>query len=115
MSEKDGDSRAKDLKIAEVLSSLQENETSYFNKLKILQTSLSEIKQESAQSSELLLAQIETLKTKLLTEKKATSKEIEQSLALTQKETLLKHTKKELAAAKAHVEKIKLKNKDLKI
>jgi len=49
-----------------------------------------------------------------LAEKKATGKEIEQSLALTQKETLLKYAKKDLATAKVHIAKLKVKNKDLK-
>lgn len=66
------------------------------------------------QASQLLQAQIETLKGKLVHEKRATGKEVEQSLALTQKETLLKHAKKELATSKAQVTKLKAKNKDLK-
>ena len=35
-------------------------------------------------------------------------------LALTQKDTLLKHAKKDLAASKAQVAKLKSKNRDLK-
>ena len=49
-----------------------------------------------------------------MADKKATAKEIEQSLALTQKETLLKHAKKDLTTSKGQVTKLKAKNKDLK-
>ena len=49
-------------------------------------------------------SQIEHIKTKLVSEKGVsvkTSKEVDQSLALTQKDTLLKHAKKDLTTTKA--------------
>ena len=48
-----------------------------------MQTTLSEVKTESAQTQQLLQTQIECLKTKLIADKKATNKEIEQSLTIT--------------------------------
>jgi len=68
-----------------------------------MQGSLTDLKAESTQSCQLLQSQIELLKQKLLQERKATSKEIEQSLTITQKESALKVTKKELSAAKAQI------------
>lgn len=50
----------------------------------------------------------------MLSEKKASSKEIEQSLALTQKEASLKHSKKELNIAKTQITTLKGKVKELK-
>ena len=79
-----------------------------------MQASLTELKAESTQSCQLLQAQIEQLKAKLIQDKKATSKEIEQSLALTQKDAALKATRKDLAAAKAQATQLKAKNKELK-
>ena len=79
-----------------------------------MQSALSDVKQESAQTQQLLQTQLECLKTKLLADKKATSKEVEQSLALTQKETLLRHAKKDMATAKGEVAKLKAKNRELK-
>ena len=58
--------------------------------------------------------QIELLRTRLLADKKATAKELDQTLALTQKEALLKHAKKDLAASKGHVARLKAKARDLK-
>ena len=51
---------------------------------------------------QIMQSQIEHIKTKLVSEKGGkTSKEVDQSLALTQKDTLLKHAKKDLATSKA--------------
>lgn len=102
------------MQIAECQVQLQANETRYHNKLKLMQRTLSDVKQESLQTSQLLQTQLECLKTKLLAEKKATSKEIELSLSMTQKDTLLKHAKKDLATLKGEMAKLKAKNKELK-
>lgn len=67
-----------------------------------------------AQSNGLLEEQLSVLKAKLLAERKASNKEIEQSLTITQKETMLKHAKKDLVAAKTKISSLKTKNKDLK-
>jgi len=72
------------------------------------------LKLESSQTCQLLETQIEHLKAKLVSERKASAKEVDQTLALTQKETLLKHFKKDLASTKAQVAKFKQKNKELK-
>lgn len=49
-----GANRTKDLKIAECQATLQANETAYFTKLKTMQGALSEVKQESMQTQQLL-------------------------------------------------------------
>ena len=82
--------KAKDLRIAEAQAQLQAAETAHYHRIKQLQTTLTDVKSESQQTCQLLQAQIEQLKARLLSDKKASSKEIEQSLALTQKDATLK-------------------------
>lgn len=50
----------------------------------------------------------------MVAEKRGTAKEIDQSLQLTQKDTQLKQSRKEVAQVKAQVLKLKEKNKQLK-
>lgn len=82
--------KTKSQKIAEVMTDLEANEADYFSKIKDLQTSLSTIRLESTQAQQMFSSQLESLKNRLIAEKKGTAKEIDQSLQLTQKETQLK-------------------------
>ena len=51
----------------------------------------------------MMQGQIELLKTRLVTDKKGSVKEIDQTLQITQKETMVKQQKKEIAQFKAQV------------
>ena len=72
--------KAKEQKIVEVTTDLQANEADYFSKIKDLQTSLGTIRSESMQAQQMFTAQLESLKSRLIAEKKGTGKEIDQSL-----------------------------------